>query len=124
MDEKIPFLPYFSRISSTIPRVSGEVYLNLRCFPIFLSGTGSTRKIPGWHIQRMLISPISVFIEVYVDKPHCNGCGSCVDQCSMGVFRIDEEKAEPVQSQACIGCFKCLDFCPEKAIQTRWIMRA
>jgi Indolepyruvate ferredoxin oxidoreductase, alpha and beta subunits len=72
----------------------------------------------------MLISPISVFIEVYVDTPLCNGCGDCVDQCSMGVFRIYEEKAEPVQSQACIGCFKCLSFCPVNAIQTRWIMRA
>ena len=72
----------------------------------------------------MQSTPISLFIEVYVDAGACIGCGTCVDQCSMGVFRMHEKVADPVNGNSCIGCFECKNFCPTGAIQTRWIMRA
>lgn len=65
----------------------------------------------------------SILMEVYVDQIFCNGCSVCVDLCSMGVFKMVHHKAEPVHAQLCIGCFKCRDFCPTKAIAPRWVMR-
>jgi NAD-dependent dihydropyrimidine dehydrogenase PreA subunit len=72
----------------------------------------------------MQSTPISLFIEIYVDPFMCTGCGTCVDQCSMGVFEMQEKIAEPVRGNSCIGCFQCKNFCPTGAIQTRWVMRA
>jgi formate hydrogenlyase subunit 6/NADH:ubiquinone oxidoreductase subunit I len=72
----------------------------------------------------MLTTPVSLFIEVYVDGSLCIGCGTCVEQCSMGVFKMNDEVADPVNSHTCIGCFQCKNFCPNNAIQTRWVMRA
>jgi len=69
-------------------------------------------------------TPISLFIEVYVDPSLCIGCRTCIDECSMGVFEMDGDKAYAVHASVCIGCFKCREFCPNHAIQTRWIMRA
>lgn len=62
-------------------------------------------------------------MEVYVDRGFCNGCGICLDSCSMGVFELVHNKAEPTRANLCVACFKCRDFCPQKAIQPRWIMR-
>ena len=60
----------------------------------------------------MLSTPISLFIEIYVDPFVCTGCGTCVDQCSMGVFEMQKMIAEPVRGDSCIGCFLCKNFCP------------
>lgn len=62
-------------------------------------------------------------MEVYIDRIFCNGCGKCVDLCSMGVFKMNRNKAEPTFAYLCVACFLCRDFCPTKAIQPRWIMR-
>jgi NAD-dependent dihydropyrimidine dehydrogenase PreA subunit len=72
----------------------------------------------------MEISPSpTILMEVYIDRIFCNGCGKCVDLCSMGVFKIVNKKAEAARAQVCIGCFKCRDFCPTHAIAPRWVMR-
>jgi 2-oxoglutarate ferredoxin oxidoreductase subunit delta len=65
----------------------------------------------------------TILMEVYVDRIFCNGCGLCVDLCSMGVFTLVEMKAEPIRVHLCIACFKCKEFCPSHAIAPRWIMR-
>ncbi|MFA5296183.1 MAG: 4Fe-4S dicluster domain-containing protein [Methanoregulaceae archaeon] len=62
-------------------------------------------------------------MEVYVDRIFCNGCGTCVDLCSMGVFQMAGKWAEPFRQHLCVACFRCRDFCPTKAIAPRWIMR-
>jgi ferredoxin len=65
----------------------------------------------------------TLLMEIFVDRIFCNGCGVCVDLCSMGVFRIVNHKAEPFRAYLCVGCFKCREFCPSAAIAPRWIMR-
>jgi 2-oxoglutarate ferredoxin oxidoreductase subunit delta len=69
-------------------------------------------------------SSVSVYIEVYVDSSLCKGCGLCVDMCSMGVFSDNHAGIYPEKSHLCVACFKCNDFCPENAINTRYILRA
>jgi len=71
----------------------------------------------------MLTNPVSLVAEVWVDPLLCRGSGVCVAECSMGVFEIVKHKAYPTHADICIGCFKCLEFCPRHAISSRWIMR-
>jgi len=74
----------------------------------------------------MEVSPSpTLLMEVYIDRIFCNGCGICVDMCSMGVFEMNHHthKADATRHYLCIGCFKCRDFCPTRAITPRWIMR-
>lgn len=72
----------------------------------------------------MLIGPSPTLeIEIFIDKFFCNGCGNCIDQCSMGVFKMDDGIIVVSSEYSCIGCFKCQNFCPVSAIQPRIIMR-
>jgi NAD-dependent dihydropyrimidine dehydrogenase PreA subunit len=69
--------------------------------------------------------PTTIQVEIYIEPSYCTNCGTCVDLCSMGVFGVDgDSRILPVHSDICVGCFKCREFCPENAIQPRWIVRA
>lgn len=48
----------------------------------------------------------------------CNGCGVCVENCQMDVFRIDEKtgKAKLIYPEDCVVCYACEFHCPEDAI--------
>jgi len=64
-------------------------------------------------------------MEVCIDRLFCNGCGVCIEMCSMGVFSMNSktQRAEVTRGYLCIGCFQCRTFCPTKAITPRWVMR-
>ena len=53
-----------------------------------------------------------------VDKELCNGCGICVQNCPMDVFRMDGEadKAYVTYLEDCMVCYICEIDCLEKAI--------
>ncbi len=53
-----------------------------------------------------------------IDENLCNGCGICVDDCSMDVFRLDEaiKKAYIKYGRDCMTCYMCEMVCPTKAI--------
>ena len=44
-----------------------------------------------------------------VDQVRCVGCGNCVENCPMDVFRLDEDtgKAQVVYPEDCAMCFIC-----------------
>jgi NAD-dependent dihydropyrimidine dehydrogenase PreA subunit len=72
----------------------------------------------------MLIGPSPrLEMEIYVDTSFCDGCAHCIDECSMGVFKIVGGKALVENEYICVGCFKCQNFCPMNAIQPRIVMR-
>ena len=61
--------------------------------------------------------------KVKVDWTHCNGCGTCVDNCPALVFELqdlpdypDSKKAMPFRAEDCILCMTCVTSCPIGAI--------
>ena len=56
-------------------------------------------------------------VEVKVDIERCDGCGTCVDTCPVGVFEIKEGKSNPVNADECLICRACETQCPNNAIE-------
>lgn len=49
----------------------------------------------------------------------CIGCGKCVGWCPVGAIKVKGKKAS-VASAVCIGCAECIVVCPVKAIKIDW----
>jgi NAD-dependent dihydropyrimidine dehydrogenase PreA subunit len=54
----------------------------------------------------------------FIDESKCTGCGKCVENCPMDVFRLDagKHKAIAAYPNDCQTCFCCEIDCPENAI--------
>lgn len=52
---------------------------------------------------------------IYIDNKQCDGCGICVDACTVGAIVLREDKAF-VEQELCEGCQVCIDSCPRGAI--------
>ena len=79
--------------------------------------------IDDWGIIVLIGPSPSLQMEIYIDLLFCNGCANCIDQCTMGVFKMEGDQASVDNEYICVGCFKCQNFCPMSAIQTRIVMR-
>jgi NAD-dependent dihydropyrimidine dehydrogenase PreA subunit len=53
-----------------------------------------------------------------IDPELCNGCGICVNTCSMDVIRMDEENKKAIIKYPadCMCCDYCELDCPKQAI--------
>ena len=64
---------------------------------------------------------MTIEIEIKHDTSKCTGCGTCVEQCAMGVFEIvtvgGEKKSRVKDLDSCYGCHNCELFCPNEAIK-------
>ncbi len=54
------------------------------------------------------------------DPSRCVQCKVCVNQCSFGVHYYDEdENVVKAHEQSCVGCHRCVAFCPTNALTVR-----
>jgi NAD-dependent dihydropyrimidine dehydrogenase PreA subunit len=54
------------------------------------------------------------------DQNRCIQCQVCVNQCSFGVHSFDEsENRVKADDKSCVGCHRCVVFCPTNAINIR-----
>lgn len=62
---------------------------------------------------------------VAVDWDVCEGCGTCIDVCPIGVYEwaeapghpVSEKKSDPARESECIQCLACETQCPTQAIK-------
>jgi len=58
-------------------------------------------------------------VEIRIDLEKCNGCGTCVDTCPVGVFELQSEKSKAVKPEECLACRACEAQCPNTAIEIK-----
>jgi len=54
-------------------------------------------------------------MRMYVDKEICNGCGECLEVCSVAAISLKRGKAE-IDTNTCLACGSCTQVCPVNAI--------
>jgi len=59
-------------------------------------------------------------VDIKIDLDKCSGCGTCVDVCPMGVFKLLENEnkktSKVVAKDQCFACRACEVKCPDRAI--------
>lgn len=69
-----------------------------------------------------LFHKISLF-RIKIDKTKCNECMDCVQECRMFAMTPQGvQKGEPASGN-CIRCGRCIEACPEEAIDIAWLGR-
>ena len=53
---------------------------------------------------------------ILVDEDKCNGCGWCIEACDYGAVTLHPEKRVVVICDLCDGEPKCIEWCPEEAL--------
>ncbi len=52
-----------------------------------------------------------------VDEELCDGCGVCVENCPVGILRVENGKAKVSKAHMCTDCSLCREVCPRQALQ-------
>jgi Fe-S-cluster-containing dehydrogenase component len=52
-----------------------------------------------------------------VDEEKCDGCGWCIQACPYGGIMLHPDKGIVVACDLCGGDPKCVEFCPEEALE-------
>jgi Fe-S-cluster-containing hydrogenase component 2 len=54
---------------------------------------------------------------ILIDEDKCDGCGWCIEACEFGTITIHPEKKVVIICDLCEGEPKCVDWCPEEALE-------
>lgn len=63
----------------------------------------------------MTLGSVPLKYRISIDRDQCMKCMRCVDNCSYGVYRIEDDKIL-IDSRKCTACHRCLSMCPRDAI--------
>ena len=55
----------------------------------------------------------------FIKSDSCIGCGKCLSWCPVSAISITDHKAK-IDDDLCTGCGQCLEVCPEGAINLNW----
>lgn len=69
-----------------------------------------------------LFHKISLF-RIKIDKTKCNECMDCVQECRMFAMTPQGVQRGEPNSGNCIRCGRCIEACPEEAIDIAWLGR-
>ncbi len=57
-------------------------------------------------------------VEIKIDTEKCTGCGTCVDNCPVGLYELNDDKAVLTGDiSECAVCRVCEASCPSVAIE-------
>ena len=56
-------------------------------------------------------------VKIKIDLERYTGCGTCVDICPMGAFKIEDKKSTVENVDDCIICMACVTQCPNETIE-------
>ncbi|MBN2109986.1 MAG: IMP dehydrogenase [Methanosarcinaceae archaeon] len=63
----------------------------------------------------MSLGSVPLKYRISIDRDQCMKCMRCVDNCSYGVFRVEDDKIL-IDSRKCTACHRCISMCPRDAI--------
>lgn len=63
----------------------------------------------------MSLGSVPLKYKISIDRDQCMKCMRCVDNCSYGVYRVEDDKIL-IDSRKCTACHRCISMCPRDAI--------
>jgi glutamate synthase domain-containing protein 2 len=63
----------------------------------------------------MSLGSVPLKYKISIDRDQCMKCMRCVDNCSYGVYRIEDDRIL-IDSRRCTACHRCISMCPRDAI--------
>ncbi len=64
----------------------------------------------------MSLGSVPLKYRIQIDRQQCMQCMRCVDNCSYGVFREEDDGNILIDSRKCTACHRCISMCPRDAI--------
>ncbi|MFW5986583.1 MAG: glutamate synthase-related protein, partial [Methanohalophilus sp.] len=64
----------------------------------------------------MSLGSVPVKYRIQIERQQCMQCMRCVDNCSYGVFREEDDGNILIDSRKCTACHRCISMCPRDAI--------
>lgn len=97
--------------------------------PYLRPDTDASYEMPGWSKAMASLIPLSVNYELhrfmyqdlvrFYSDSGCNGCSICESVCLSHKIEIVGERPFWKEDVTCYGCFACINFCPQQALQIR-----
>lgn len=99
-----------------VPQHLGEIIADVKARRNYIRPVSVLDRVKGGFLRLLPGFMIEPCKRHHIDLDRCNGCGTCVQVCTMGNILL--EKGKPTFRNFCIGCGACTHICPKNAI--RW----